>query len=384
MDSGTRGRRRSSPDMTADSPRTIALESDLLEGYPEMLRAALATGRRLTRRELASRQEAGRRAAEGGVPLRSLLELYLTATRVTWHERSPEPSRGSQPNWPVTEAGFRAIKDAVVAVTEGYESAHHLAVRQEEAARREFIDDLFYSRSDPGSMAERAQRFGLRLAEAHIVAIVESDQRFEESTHTVGDIESALLKRFDTRDLLFTTKDGSFVCIVPSTLPNAPTELANQVAKTIGPGHEWRVGIGREHRGPGGVLRSYEEARASLDFATCLGTREHVIRATDFLVFQVLLRDRAAIEDLITTVLTPLERARGGAAPLVETLASYFSCGTIQAAAAELNLSVRAVSYRIDRIRRLTGYSATDPNQRFTLEAAVLGAKLLGWPGKST
>jgi DNA-binding PucR family transcriptional regulator len=38
------------------------------------------------------------------------------------------------------------------------------------------------------------------------------------------------------------------------------------------------------------------------------------------------------------------------------------------------------VTYRLERIRRLTGFSPDDPTQRFTLETAVLGARLLGWP----
>jgi hypothetical protein len=47
------------------------------------------------------------------------------------------------------------------------------------------------------------------------------------------------------------------------------------------------------------------------------------------------------------------------------------------------------VTYRLERIRALTGYSATDPAHWFTLEAAVLGARLLerdlaGASGSST
>jgi hypothetical protein len=38
------------------------------------------------------------------------------------------------------------------------------------------------------------------------------------------------------------------------------------------------------------------------------------------------------------------------------------------------------VSYRLDRIRALTEYAPTEPTQRFTLEATVLGARLLNWP----
>ncbi len=63
---------------------------------------------------------------------------------------------------------------------------------------------------------------------------------------------------------------------------------------------------------------------------------------------------------------------------MIDTLAAFFdNQGSATAAARQLNISVRAVSYRLDRIRALTGYAPTEPTQRFTLEAAVLGAHLL-------
>ena len=50
------------------------------------------------------------------------------------------------------------------------------------------------------------------------------------------------------------------------------------------------------------------------------------------------------------------------------------------AAAARLHLSVRAVTYRLDRVKSLTGFDPLDPAHRYTLQTAVLGAKLLDWP----
>jgi len=38
------------------------------------------------------------------------------------------------------------------------------------------------------------------------------------------------------------------------------------------------------------------------------------------------------------------------------------------------------VTYRLQRIRTLTGYDPSDPADRFTLQAAVLGARALDWP----
>ncbi len=143
----------------------------------------------------------------------------------------------------------------------------------------------------------------------------------------------------------------------------------------------WRIVVGRPYPGPSGVARSYEEAAEALDVAQRLGLPEPVAAAADLLIYQVLLRDREAITDLVRTVLTPLEAARGGAAPLLATLAAYFSHGGVAAAAArDLHLSVRAVTYRLARVRDLTGRDPTVPADALTLQVAVIGARLLDWP----
>jgi DNA-binding PucR family transcriptional regulator len=70
-----------------------------------------------------------------------------------------------------------------------------------------------------------------------------------------------------------------------------------------------------------------------------------------------------------------------GPGPLLDTLEAYFTSGGVAAETGRrLHLGVRTVTYRLERIRQLTGYAVNDPAHRFTLEAAVLGARLLGWP----
>jgi DNA-binding PucR family transcriptional regulator len=106
-----------------------------------------------------------------------------------------------------------------------------------------------------------------------------------------------------------------------------------------------------------------------------------LIQAEQLLIYRVLLRDQPAIADLVQSVLGQLVQARGGAEPLLATLDAYFASGGVTTETARrLHLSVRAVTYRLDRVEALTGYDPTDPAQRFTIHTAVLGAKLLGWP----
>ena len=106
-----------------------------------------------------------------------------------------------------------------------------------------------------------------------------------------------------------------------------------------------------------------------------------VVESRDILLYRVLFRDQSAIVDLVHSALDPLRRARGGARPLLDTLEAYFDCGSVAtAAAARLHLSVRAVTYRLHRVKTLTGYNPVDATHRLTLQTAVLGAKLLRWP----
>ncbi len=61
----------------------------------------------------------------------------------------------------------------------------------------------------------------------------------------------------------------------------------------------------------------------------------------------------------------------------------YFDSGCVAAEAARrLSLSVRALTYRLERIQQLTGSDPADPMHRYTLQTAVIGARLLDWPAK--
>jgi len=274
---------------------------------------------------------------------------------------------------------FAALRRMLSAYAEGYGEAQQLALRREEDARRAFVDDLLQGRAE--RLAERAEHFGLGLAGSYAVAVARPAQPVGEDDPVVRRIERSLIARFGSHNILVTARGGLLVCVAPGSLTAATGEFAHHV-RTAFEG-DWRMGVGRRHRGPGGIVTSYREATGAIETGDRLGLRPQVLKAADLLVFPVLLRDREAIEDLVASVLNPLLDARGGAAPLLETLEAVFAWqGNQTAAARRLGISTRAVTYRLERIRRLTGFSPDDPTQRFTLETAVLGAKLLGWPDR--
>ncbi|WP_019074954.1 PucR family transcriptional regulator [Streptomyces hokutonensis] len=340
-----------------------------LDGYAQLLADVSATGRRLTRFEIESRRALGEQAADAGYGLRTLVNAHLAATRAAWPD-----TPGS------ADSALAAMQQVVDAFAEGYERAQRLAVRQEEAARREFIDDLLYGRSDLGYLAQRAERFGLRLSHTHAVAVAQGPTAYDESASVPRQVERSLIARFGDRSVLLTTKDGRMLCIAPGDQDEVLTHFAKQAYAATDGG---RVAIGRAQPGTGGVVQSYEEALNTLDLAERLELDDPVLRAADLLVYPVLTRDRQAMADLVLDTLGPLTKARGGVQPLLETLTAYFACGCVAAEAARrLSLSVRALTYRLERIYQLTGANPGDPAHRYMLQTAVIGARLLDWPTK--
>ncbi|MFG2666363.1 PucR family transcriptional regulator [Streptomyces sp. NPDC048387] len=345
-----------------------------------MLREVTATGRHPAPEELDARRDLGERAAEAGYALPGLVGAHLAATRAALDGRTaPDPL-------------MTAAEQAVDAFAEGYERARRQAVRQEEAARREFLDDLLLGRGDPGRLAGRAEAFGLRPAPAYAVAVARAATPFVDGSPGVRRVERVL-----EGAVLLAAKEGRLVCVVPAGTSGdvsghvsgdvsgdgeeLPARFARGVRAGSGPGG--LVAAGRPHPGVGGVAASYEEALGALDLADRLGFEGPLVRAADLLVFPVLTRDRAALADLVLSVLGPLRAGRGGAGPLLETLTAYFDAGCVSAEAARrLGLSVRALTYRLERIHSLTAHDPGDPVHRYTLQTATLGARLLNWPAE--
>ena len=124
-------------------------------------------------------------------------------------------------------------------------------------------------------------------------------------------------------------------CVAPDPHGAVDEFVVARVQDALGPdGSPWRAGVGRPQPGPGGAVRSFEQARQALDIARRLRLPGPVHSASDLLVYQVLSRDSAALTDLVTAVLEPLRRSRTGPRVLLDTLSAYFATGQVATAAA--------------------------------------------------
>ena len=370
------------------------VSSEFLGDYLPMLADAATFGEFPGRARIDAVRLQGRRAAEQGVSVGRGVDLYLSAARRVWAELPAViRQRDSKAVRAAAEAVLQVVDDAVASFAEGHAEAGREIVRREETLRRELVDDLLRGDAHLSELVERAEPFGLDLTRAHQVALAQPGQRLPSISAAISALERVVLDRFGDRDVLVATKDGLVVVLALADATGAPAssgglattgdlgKIVHGELSRLRRGSPWRVAVGRAHPGAYGIARSYEEARDGLTMATRMHLDRPIVETRDLLTYRVLARDQPALVDLVGSVLNPLAQARGGAGPLVETLATYFECGCVATtAASKLHLSVRAVTYRLDRVKQFTGFDPLDPAHRFTLQAAVLGAKLLGWP----
>ncbi|CAM5710499.1 hypothetical protein SVIOM74S_00520 [Streptomyces violarus] len=131
------------------------------------------------------------------------------------------------------------------------------------------------------------------------------------------------------------------------------------------------------------MVHSYEEALRALDLAVRLELDDPVLYAADLLVYPVLTRDRQAMADLVRTTLGPLLRSRNGPQTHLDTLTAYFDAGCVTTyAARKLSLSVRAFTYRLERIHSSPGPTRPTPGTD-RVQTAVIGGRSLNWPDQN-
>jgi len=358
----------------------------LLGDFLDVLVAAVQAGQQISARQLRAYKAVGDQAARDGVALRALLDLYLSAAWRLWRQLPAVADAARDPHGVVVagEVVLHAIDDVVAMLAEGYQLARRSLVRAQVSARREFVDDLLSGTAAVASVLQRASGFGMDLSGPHAVAVVSAERPFNDQSPVVATLERAVQGGKGDAQAMLASKEGRLVVVFAAPDRAAVDHVVDRLSTGLGRRRVngvWQIGLGRSGVGAEGVVAAYREATDALDLAARLHLGTPVVEARDLLVYQVLLRDRPALADLVDSTLTPLLGARGGAGPLMETLTRYFATGGNSAQTARaLHLSVRAVTYRLDRIHELTGYDPASPDQRLALQVAVLGASLLGWP----
>lgn len=320
-----------------------------IAGWLQVLARAAKTGDRLNAAARQRLSAAGAYAAEEGIALPTTVDAWLTAGWVVW--RTADAS-GPAPDV-ARRAGvmMRVLDDGAKALAEGYIRAQQSAVRRDESARATLLDWLLGGAA-PDRVLEAAGRLGVDIGGRRSVIVV-------------GEVSEAILDRFREAGALAAPRAGTVVAVLTGRVPRGPET----------------AGLGRPGLGVAGIRASYGEALRALDVAQRLQLRG-VVPYADVLPEALIGQDRATLRELVDSTLAPLRGTRSGGPQYVETAATWLQEGlSVAATARALDVHERTVRYRLARIAKLTGLDLQHADDRFRLELAVRGERLLDAAG---
>jgi DNA-binding PucR family transcriptional regulator len=150
-----------------------------------------------------------------------------------------------------------------------------------------------------------------------------------------------------------------------------PVRASRALLARFGPGP---VVIGPSVPDLTAATRSAEAALAGVRACRARTALPRPVLASDLLPERAIDGDPLARQALIDEVYQPLVAAEGA---LVETLGAYLEqAGSLEATARALYVHANTVRYRLRKITDITGYSATDPREAFTLHVALVVGRL--------
>lgn len=362
--------------LTADIPAyrllpDSVLGGDLVANTEAVLRlffTTVAEGRAPTEAELAAPVAWGAERARDGVPLEAVLRVYPLGARRAWELAVAGPEPAADPYALVT--GLLAFLGEVMPkVAEAYLREQADLDWEQREHGRNLADVLLAGR--PARRA--AERYGRTLAERYEVVVLRLPEAPGGVTHR---ILRALRSELDGNpEVLATFKGEGGVLLVPlgplgplGPLPAGPDGATLRLLARLYAAAELRctaaAAVAEDH---GAIPRAQAEASEVLSLAEDLGRPAGLYRLADLAVEYQLVQPGPA-RDALERVLAPLD----GQPHLITTLREFIAAGYRRAEAAEaLSVHRNTLTYRLGRIRLLTGRDATDPTGARHLAAAL-------------
>ena len=310
--------------------KAVALDVDL------WLQVLSRPGERLPAPARTRLAAAAGRAREAGIPLATVVTTWLAVGSAT-HPESGDAA-----------AHLRLISAGAAALCTGYADGEAEAIRREERRRGLLVEALLSDQS-PEQVQELATQLGVELSGRRSVLLV-------------GEVSETVLERLHDAGALAVPQRGRIVAIISGRVPRGPET----------------AGLGRPGLGIPGLRNSYADAKRALSMARRLGL-QGIVPYGDVLPEALITQDQSTLRELVDATLTPLRSTRNGGPQYVETAAVWLQEGlSVAATARALAVHERTVRYRLARIAKLTSLDLQHSDDRFRLELAIRGARLLG------
>jgi sugar diacid utilization regulator len=231
----------------------------------------------------------------------------------------------------------------------------------EQSLRGSFLEELRTREDlDPHDVVRRARRLGCDLADGAVALV--ADPQGRSPGRLIASISA------ERSDALAQVVDDRVYALLPCSV-----EEARRVATRLG--RQAAVGISSRYGSPAELRRALEEAELVLDVSRDgHGPGEEIGDTTYRLLFRVLASHPEEVRSFYEDTVAPIVRYdEQYSSDLVGTLSSYLSSNcNMNATAQSIYAHRHTVSYRLDRIRELTGL---DPLTSEDRERLGLGLK---------
>jgi sugar diacid utilization regulator len=247
----------------------------------------------------------------------------------------------------------------------------HLA--QDEARMRTnlVLDLTGDAGADPPTLLNRAQALDYNLARPHRVVLAEAHGRGDDKTDVFFHAVGRAARSIGVGSLLAPRLHD--VVLLADTEVSWDVFWARVVTETHG--GSCRIGVGGRVLELDRFPHSCEEAELALRMQNTAGGPERITLFDSLGIYKILATagDTSAMERFVTEWLGPLiDYDAEHGTPLVLTLSEYLDCGgNYDASAKALSVHRSTLKYRLQRIRRVSGYDLGLPDVQFNLQVAT-------------
>lgn len=338
----------------------------------------LSTGKPVTDEMLLPLCQGARRRVVQGIDLQSLLRAYRVGIRVMWRQLLATPAwaepemqgvLGRVAEWAMDYADALATEVASVYLAQAKDAA-----RQREHRRSEFLSLVLAgpTKAEHGSHPE--------LLERHVVVITEAAG--EPGLPELEEIGAFL--ETSAGVALWTIRHRRVIGVLPLGAVADRRALRRSLESLLTTSQVEAIGIGCDASSPAETRDSYAEATAAVELGRILHTTGScVFDYLDLGSLAALLEQPDRSQRLMSTALAPFEAVLNhswGA----ETLDAYLSCqGHVKDMASHLGIHPSTVKYRLQIIRKSSGYACLDGDGGFSILLALRLRRLLrddGYP----
>lgn len=257
----------------------------------------------------------------------------------------------------------------------------------ERRLRGELLEELIAGEiQDPAALRRHAAYLGYNLSAPHALLLIVPTDLSDTSNRTAPRSVRASLAKV-VQDLAATRGEGAMLTsrvdgiVLAMPLSDCIPASARDVAEALQRDAARRgaasitIGVGRLCQSPGDFPAACEEARRAVDLAKSLGKTNQVVSFEDLGVYRLLVdlprpTDAVRYAEELLAPLDEYDRRHG--TNLISTLEAFLAAnGVLQRAAQHLAVHVNTLSYRLQRIRDLTGIDLSDSDSRLEAHLAV-------------